>query len=248
MRIVIATQDAPIYLPEFLDLFFKNLDKNICVCAIIILPSHQRGLFDLVKNYFALYGLKSFVVFFLKVLGQKIKGRTVVKISQKHQIKIIRQDKIIANSFRNFAKENKIDLLVSVASPQIFSKNIFSAPKYGAINYHSSLLPKYRGRMPLFWALFHNEKYCGVTVHQIARRLDGGKILAQEKIKISAQDSLDDLYQKTIRSGAPLLAKVIGNLDYYSDNASPQKHSQKNTYAFPTPTDSVLFRKNHRFF
>ena len=246
MKIVIVTQNAPIYIPEFLDLFLSKLNKKIKVNRIIIL-SFPKGLLKTIGNYFGLYGIKRFIIFCLRILRRKLSGsRTVTGIARANGIKICRVKKIKAEDFVNFAKDNKIDLLVSIASPQIFSKKIFAAAKLGAINYHSSLLPKYRGRMPLFWTLYNGKKYCGITVHRIAKKLDAGAILAQKKIKILPTDSLDDLYKKTTKVGAPVLAETINN--FSKIKGVSMNGGDRKTYGFPNKKESTIFRKKQRFF
>ena len=60
-------------------------------------------------------------------------------------------------------------------------KKILDAPKYGCINYHTALLPKYRGRQPLFWALLNNEKTTGITIHKMDEFIDKGELIIQKK-------------------------------------------------------------------
>lgn len=102
-----------------------------------------------------------------------------------HITRNINKDKIFFDKLRNY---NNI-LGVSIYYTEIFKKNLIGYFKLGIINFHQSLLPKYRGLMPVQWAITSGETYTGITAHFINEKIDMGKIILQEKIKISSIDT-----------------------------------------------------------
>ena len=96
----------------------------------------------------------------------------------------------------DFLFKNKPDMIWVADYKFILPKEIIIIPKYGAINFHPSLLPHYRGRAPLNWAMINGEKYTGLTVHMIDEGIDSGDIIHQEKIEISKEDYIGDILEK----------------------------------------------------
>ena len=95
-----------------------------------------------------------------------------------------------------FLEKFDIDLLLSINYIFLLEKNIFNFPQKYAINFHGSLLPKYRGRTPHVWAIINNEKSTGITAHLIDAGCDTGAIVLQKKIKIEKNDTGNDLLSK----------------------------------------------------
>lgn len=102
-----------------------------------------------------------------------------------------------------------IDLIVVVAYAQLIPKEILDIPKYGCINVHGSLLPKYRGAAVIQAPIMHGDKETGVTVMKMDAGLDTGPILSQGRIKIQPTDNAGLLYDKLSITGADLLIKTL---------------------------------------
>ena len=79
---------------------------------------------------------------------------------------------------------------------KILPKEIFSAPKYGSINIHPSLLPKHRGPSPIYWVLKNREKTTGLTCHYIDEGIDSGEIISQRKIAVESHDTVSSIIEK----------------------------------------------------
>ncbi len=101
-------------------------------------------------------------------------------------------------------KEINADIFVVAAFGQILPKELLEVPKYGCINVHASLLPKYRGAAPIQWAILNGDAYTGVTIMQMGVGLDDGDIIMQEKVEIGPEETGGGLFDK--------LAIVGGNL------------------------------------
>lgn len=103
----------------------------------------------------------------------------------------------------------KPDLVVTAAYGQLLPSTLLEAPRWGCINVHASLLPKYRGGAPIHHALINGEKETGVTIMYMVERLDAGDILAQRSIPIEETDHVGSLHDKLSRLGAELLNETI---------------------------------------
>ena len=106
-------------------------------------------------------------------------------------------------------REEAPDLIVVAAFGQILSQEILDLPRYGCVNVHASLLPKYRGAAPIQWAVINGEEKSGVTIMQMDAGLDTGDILLQEEIPLAADETGESLYEKMAQLGGELLVKAL---------------------------------------
>lgn len=105
------------------------------------------------------------------------------------------------------------ELFVVAAFGQILSEEILSMPKYGCVNIHASLLPKYRGAGPIQWAIINGEKETGVTIMQMEKGLDTGDILLVSKVDIDEKETGDSLHDKLALAGAELIVEAIPQIE-----------------------------------
>jgi methionyl-tRNA formyltransferase len=101
------------------------------------------------------------------------------------------------------------DLLVTVSFGRILKKEVITAPKFGSINLHPSLLPKLRGPAPIHWAIIRGENQTGITVYQMDERMDSGPIILQEAVAISEEDDAGSLSFKLAEIGSEVIVKAI---------------------------------------
>ncbi len=128
-------------------------------------------------------------------------------------------------------KELDADLFVTASYGQIIKQNILDIPKYGVINVHASLLPKYRGPAPIQWAIINGEKTTGITIMKTELGLDTGDIYLKKEIEIEPHDTGSTLFNKLANLGVECLKEFFSNFDYYINNHTPQDEA-KATY-FP---------------
>lgn len=114
-------------------------------------------------------------------------------------------DKIFLASLAN----RKPDLLVVAGYPEIFPKELLSIPRYGSINIHASILPKYRGPQPIAQALLHGEAYTGVSLHWMEEQIDAGALLAQDIVPIFEKDTVQSLSSRIFELGGRILIDVL---------------------------------------
>jgi len=132
------------------------------------------------------------------------------------------------------------DIIVVVAFGEILSEEFLKVPRTAIVNVHFSLLPKYRGAAPVHWALIKGEKETGVTIQHLAKKLDTGDIILQEKVPIAEEDTAGTLTDKLAQVGAELLVKALRQLEEGTAQRISQDESQA-TYARKlTKTDGEI--------
>lgn len=261
MRIYILTQNAPVYLGEFLDKFLKKIKKEHVIEGIVLSsPLTKKSILKEIIQRFYFYGFLSFIkmstyifinkirsyLFYLNPNKNCISASNVIK---KYNLIEHKENNLNSQKFIDHLKSIKIDLIISIASPIIFREPLLKAPRFGCINYHTGLLPKYRGRQPLFWAMLKNEKYFGISIHIMDKIIDNGPILVQAKVPILVNDSLHDLYLKSIKIGPQLLSKGILNITVKNFATILNDIKFKTQYSFPQQKDTKKFRSlNKKFF
>ena len=169
----------------------------------------------------------------------KARNRMVVSYSPvkeealKHDIKVLQYDKIRVQGVQDL-KDLNPDLMVTCAYGQIISQEILDIPKYGVINVHASLLPKYRGSAPIQWALLNGEKETGITIMQTALGVDSGDIILQEKVDIKENETAGELFDDLAKIAPSVLMKAIDLIE--SGKATFTKQIESEATHFPMLT------------
>ena len=146
--------------------------------------------------------------------GMKVIETPVKEYAKRQNIKIYQPLKVKNNdSFLNEICCLEPDLLCVVAYGKILPKEILDIPKYGAINVHGSLLPKYRGAAPIQWAVLNGEKETGNTTMFMDEGMDTGDIIYQSNVKIDDNETTGELWQTLSVDGGKLLLKTINEIE-----------------------------------
>ena len=140
--------------------------------------------------------------------GQKIKESAVKIYAQARNLKILQPEKLKDEYFLTQLKDLQADLFVVVAF-RMLPEEVWKMPAFGTINLHASLLPNYRGAAPINWAIINGDKETGVTTFFIDEAIDSGKIIAQEKVKISNNTNAGELHNELMSVGAQLTLKTV---------------------------------------
>jgi methionyl-tRNA formyltransferase len=101
------------------------------------------------------------------------------------------------------------DLILAVGYLNRLGERLLALPRVMAANFHASLLPAYRGKHPVFWALRNGEKWCGMTVHVMDAGLDTGDIIFQVRVRTRRDDSVGSLYDRIMDRSEPLVARLV---------------------------------------
>ena len=145
--------------------------------------------------------------------GQKIKFSPVKEIALANKIVVHQPVNLKEENFRDILNREFPDLIVVVAYGRILPPYVLSYPKYGCINVHASLLPKYRGAAPIQYAIAMGETTSGVTIMQMNEGLDTGDILAVVAVPITEEDTGGSLHDKLMEASGKLLIDTIDQLD-----------------------------------
>lgn len=160
--------------------------------------------------------------------GKKLKKSDVKIKAEELGLEIFQPNKIKLDENIKKLKEYKPDFIVVVAYGQILNKEILSIPKYGCINVHASLLPKYRGAAPLNWAIINGEKTTGVTTMAMDVGLDTGDMLLKSKIDIDDNMNVGELHDKLSIQGARLLIETLKGIECDEIQREKQDNSLSN--------------------
>ena len=125
-------------------------------------------------------------------------------------------------SLEKWIKDKKPDVIVVYAMSQLLKENIFTIPKYGTINLHPSLLPKYRGPNPLFWQYYKMEEEVGITLHYIDKGEDTGDIIYQEKLEIPFGLKLNTLNSILIKLSIKIIFRALENIENLPRKKQPK--------------------------
>jgi len=160
--------------------------------------------------------------------GLHLTQSSVSNWAQENGITCLKPEKINQEFINEFQKLD-IDLSIVVAYGKILPELLINAPQLGTINIHYSLLPKYRGASPFESALLNGDSITGVSIQQMAFKLDSGPILAEKEIPINITETKDNLKEKLIKLGGDLLCDIIPKIIDRSIIPKPQDES-KATY------------------
>ena len=129
------------------------------------------------------------------------------------------------------------DLILSVYYRNMISAQILALPRLGAFNLHGSLLPKYRGRAPINWAVLHGEPRIGMTLHRMVKKADAGAIVDQEGVAIGPRDTAEQAFRKVLPCARTVLARQIDALLAGTAHETPQDEAQATYFGGRKPED-----------
>ncbi|MDY5304963.1 methionyl-tRNA formyltransferase [Fusobacterium gastrosuis] len=141
--------------------------------------------------------------------GNKINYSPVKEYALANGLKIYQPQNFKEKEIIDEIRKIQPDLIVVVAYGKILPKEVIDIPKYGIINVHSSLLPKYRGAAPINAALINGDKKSGVSIMYVEEELDAGAVILQEETEITEEDTFLTLHDRLKNIGAVLLLKAI---------------------------------------
>ncbi|MGN1270871.1 MAG: methionyl-tRNA formyltransferase [Clostridia bacterium] len=161
----------------------------------------------------------------MKLIPCEVKEYAIEKGIKVYQPEKLRENKEIVDILKNINP----DVICVVAYGKIIPKEILEIPKYGCINVHPSLLPKYRGSAPIQWAILNGDKETGVTTMYLDEGMDSGDIILQTKTKINKDETSGELWNRLSKIGADLLIKTLKKIE---DKTAPRiKQEGKYTLA-----------------
>ncbi|MCD8390785.1 MAG: methionyl-tRNA formyltransferase [Firmicutes bacterium] len=162
--------------------------------------------------------------------GHKLAPTEVKTEAQKYGISVYQPETLKDGAAADLLDELKPELIVVAAYGKILPEYILNYPKYGCINVHASLLPKYRGAAPIQRAIIEGETETGVTIMRMAKGLDTGDMLSSVKTPIGEYETAEELFDRLAALGGELLVKTVGDIEAGNVTAVKQD-DEKATYA-----------------
>ena len=156
--------------------------------------------------------------------GKQLKPCAVKEVGQENGIAVLQPLKLKSEDFIEALKSFNADLFVVVAF-RMLPELVWSLPKKGTINLHTSLLPNYRGAAPINWVLINGEKETGITTFFIDKQIDAGAIIHQEKIALTKNTTAAELHNTLMNKGSELLISTLHSIKNNSVTQTPQQHS-----------------------
>ena len=136
----------------------------------------------------------------------------VKDLALKHDLPVLQPEKVGEDEFIEKIRVLEPDVIVVAAYGQILPKELLDIPRYGCINVHTSLLPKYRGAAPIQYAIINGDEETGVTIMYMDVSLDTGDIILQKKIEIEDDETAGSLHDKLARLGAQALIEALDDI------------------------------------
>ncbi len=158
--------------------------------------------------------------------SDKLMPSPVKECALKHGLKIMQPVKIREKETVEELKSLNADIFVVAAFGQILSQEVLDIPKFGCINIHASLLPKYRGAAPIQMCILNGDKTTGVTIMQMNAGMDTGDILITREIPIEEEDTAGTLFDKLMYLGADLVVEALPMIEKGELTPVPQNDAE----------------------
>lgn len=158
--------------------------------------------------------------------GKAVQFSAVKTAAAAHQIPVYQPKRIREPECVSYLRTFEADIMVVAAFGQILSEDILTMPRYGCVNVHASLLPKYRGASPIQWAVLNGDKISGVTTMQMDVGIDTGDILEKTEIVLDEDETGGSLFDKLSDAGAKLCVQTIAHIQDGTVTRTKQEEAQ----------------------
>jgi methionyl-tRNA formyltransferase len=248
LRVLFVTEDDPIYVIRFFDSFLVEYPREeFTIVGMTIVAPFRESLAATARRMLSFYGVVACARLAARFAGAKLRRRSIATLAKRDGVPLVATSSVNDSRYLACIRELDPDVIVSVAAPEIFRDEILSIPPLGCVNLHSGRLPKFRGMMPTFWQMLGGERQATVTVHEMAREVDAGRILGTVECSIHDHDSVDRVMTEAKLSGARLMIRVLGEIADGTVAPRPLDMSEASYYSFPTRQDARnLLRRGHR--
>jgi methionyl-tRNA formyltransferase len=172
--------------------------------------------------------------------GEKIWFKTPAVAAKQKGIPVFTPESVNTPEWREKIAALKPDLILSVYYRHMIRTKILALPPLGAWNMHGSLLPKYRGRAPINWAVLHGESRIGMTLHRMVKSADAGAVVDQEGVEIGPRDTAEQAFRKVLPCARTVLTRQIGALLAGTARETPQDEAQANYFSGRKPEDGRI--------
>lgn len=171
--------------------------------------------------------------------GYQLKPSPLKVKAQELGIDVLQYEKVSREGIEDIEKLAP-DVVVTAAFGQILSERFLSIPKYGVLNVHASLLPKYRGSSPIQWSIIDGENETGITIMRTVKAVDAGDILLQSKTKIGDKETAGELFDRLAVMGGDAIVEAIGKLIDGNAVFTPQNDAEATHCSMIRKEDGVI--------
>ncbi len=242
MNIFFLLADEPFYMPGCLGTVLDKWKDRI------VGASFPQGFFSRKRTIstLRLFGPVGFLSRAIRIGIASLRGGAVHQVVRRYSIPIYPAEDINRSDFLALLRDLQVDLVVSFNCPQKLKADLLHLPSLGCVNIHFGLLPKYRGVLPIMYAILNDEREFGVTVHYMDEKLDNGDIILQGTVSIGATDTLDTLYPKGFAVAAHLLSKALEQIESRTVIRKPNLEAEKSYYTYPSVEVAHRYRSLSR--
>lgn len=257
MKVLLLTDDNPIYMPAYLEPVIRNHSDHLTEAVFAPNPNEDFG--TMLRKRYRMFGPTTFLRYgFRYAFGTLLSNlpldltadyHSVSEIAQEYDIPVRTETDVNRPAFVSSVRNQDPDVILSIACGQLLGEDLLSIPEHGCINLHGSLLPEYRGRATAFWVLYHDEDVSGVTAHYMTREFDGGDIIMQREFSIDNSDTMDDIYRKIVENGSELAVDLLDRLVRGEELPSRPNPTEKGEYrSLPGAKERREFKKSGNYF
>ncbi|MGN1002290.1 MAG: methionyl-tRNA formyltransferase [Oscillospiraceae bacterium] len=158
--------------------------------------------------------------------GMSLSFSPVKEQALAHGLPVFQPEKMRDGTAYELLKTLAPDLIVVVAYGRILPDDILALPKYGCVNVHGSLLPKYRGSAPIQWAVLNGDKVSGVSTMYLASEMDAGDVIYRQETEIGEFETSGQLFDRLMVMGAELLHRTLRDIEAGTAPRTPQNHAE----------------------
>ena len=256
MRIAVLTSDEPLYLPAFFARFLARRAED--VAGVFLCPARspggrRRGPWWQFRRYVRTFGWWNGLRLAWRVAGAKVrdalgigtrKGRfaSVPAVARHCGVPCETCEDVNAPAFMDRFRRERVDVVLSVSCPQIFEEDLINLPEKGCLNIHGADLPRYRGLLPSFWMLLHDEPEAAVSVFYVDAGIDTGRILGKRRFPIRPDDTLHTFLVRAKREACDLVLDVLDQIEAGTAEAHPPE-GVGSYFGWPARGDYRRFRQ-----
>jgi methionyl-tRNA formyltransferase len=248
LRVFFVTEEDPLYVIRFFDIFFADYPRDeFEICGITVDRAFHEPIWKTLRRMQAFYGPWEVFRQGMRFIHTRLRGRSIEALARAMEISVVPARSVNRPEYIERVRAMAPDIIVSVAAPEIFKRELLAVPRLGCINVHCGRLPTYRGMMPTFWQMLRGEPAATITVHAMAEKIDAGDVLATQAFAIEPNDSLDRVVIGTKCESAKLLIRVLRDIRTGQAQPTPLDMIEAGYFSFPSPEDVREFRKRgHR--
>ncbi|MEE1304618.1 MAG: methionyl-tRNA formyltransferase [Agathobacter sp.] len=158
--------------------------------------------------------------------GKAMQASPVKECALSHGLEVFQPTKIRESENVEYLRKFDADIFVVAAFGQILPKSILDMPKYGCVNIHASLLPKYRGAAPIQWAVINGDEVTGVTTMLMNEGIDTGDMIAKKQVRLAEDETGGSLFDRLAETGAELIVETMKMLEEGTAEFTPQNSEE----------------------